>query len=303
MREALLPLDEFLWRTWGALGVSAWARRPPSTIVDLEALIVLTIVVHDERLTEATIRWARSHARILAPSRLRHLGRALDLVAETSQWLQVALADEPSLAGTRTRDGDGDGGAALPRDPFASALRARAVMGSTSRSEILRVLQGVVRGHVDAVDTSELVRSAAASRRQVLDAVADLERAGIVVRRGTERRRLYAPAVGDPFAEGAWAAARQARFAPWTQIVLAVAPLVRQVSAGALTERDPGRLADLLDALEQARDHAASVGVPVVLPARPITGTRAVVRRDATAAVEQIVAAVVAVLDDGLQRG
>ena len=198
---------DLLWRAWGAFGVSTWERQPPQTVVDPEALIVMTLVAGDIRLIHETLDWGVQARKLVSTTRLRRLGALTGTSEQVDEWLGLVgtgsgTRNEPvELSGKSRRRG-----ALIPPVPATLALRLRSFTGPTTRSDIVRALHPVLLDEVDAIDSTTLVHEVVASRNQVIDALEELIAAGLVLRIGSERRRRYLPSLEDEFARAFWSA-------------------------------------------------------------------------------------------------
>ena len=199
-----------------AFGVSTWERQPPQTVVDPEALIVMTLVAGDIRLIHETLDWGVQARKLVSTTRLRRLGALTGTSEQVDEWLGLVgtgsgTRNEPvELSGKSRRRG-----ALIPPVPATLALRLRSFTGPTTRSDIVRALHPVLLDEVDAIDSTTLVHEVVASRNQVIDALEELIAAGLVLRIGSERRRRYLPSLEDEFARAFWSGWRTAGYASW----------------------------------------------------------------------------------------
>lgn len=210
------PLSEALWSAWGAIGVSSWFRSGFDAPIDIEALAVTTALLGDERLFLETIDWAYVNGVLVAPSRLRRMDR--DGSARVAAWVRACEGepkDGSGRSGKSTHALDSESRAA------ATALRLRAVFGTTARIDVLQALHPVVLGVEGPLPTAEVARRASITpqrARPILDA---LEAAGVVARHGSHRRSTWEPRFPptDPVASTTWSPWLQLPWVPWHLVV------------------------------------------------------------------------------------
>jgi hypothetical protein len=218
---------ELLWRTWGVLGVSTWSRDGATTVVDPEALIVLTCAIADTRLRDETIDWGITHAHLLAPNRIRFLARGASQETTVAPWLATVASHAPQVTwrtdaaaildrfqpsnASRAYDEAG------PTHPAIAALRARAVFGTSARGEVIRALHPVARGALGPLSTSQIAARAASSTPGILAVLNELEQAAIVHRRGSHKRRRYEPRLDDDLARAVWRPWTNVQHGPWVE--------------------------------------------------------------------------------------
>jgi hypothetical protein len=225
------PITDFLWRTWGALGVSSWSDAGATTVVDPESLIALTLIAGDERLLLETADWGVSHAHLLLPRRLMSLAKEIGQGELAAAWIstvgahspKVAWKTDPDLAFAAYRPSGKSrayGAVSRPDSPGTNAaLRLRAAAGASARTEVVRALHPVARGLAAEFPAAEVVWRAAVTRAQVNIALDELVGAQLVRRSGSQRRRAYAPAIvpGDPIAASAWHPWQALPYGPWRE--------------------------------------------------------------------------------------
>ncbi len=73
-------LLELLWRQWSALGVSGSSRTQEKSVVDPEALLLLTLTVarYDVRLFDEVLEWVDVNGVFLNVHRLKNLLKQYD---------------------------------------------------------------------------------------------------------------------------------------------------------------------------------------------------------------------------------
>ncbi len=74
-KEVLKRLLDILWRQWSAIGVSGYGRSEASTVIDPEALLLLTLTVgrYDQRLFDEVLDWLAVNGDFLNVQRLQNL--------------------------------------------------------------------------------------------------------------------------------------------------------------------------------------------------------------------------------------
>ncbi|MCK9995780.1 MAG: hypothetical protein KAH56_05825, partial [Candidatus Krumholzibacteria bacterium] len=77
-------LLELLWRQWSALGVSGSSQKQQKTVVDPEALLLLTLTVarYDPRLFDEVLEWVDVNGASLNVHRLKNLLKQYDFQAK-----------------------------------------------------------------------------------------------------------------------------------------------------------------------------------------------------------------------------
>lgn len=177
-------LLDYAWSAWAALGLSSWSAAEFAASVDIESLLLLTGSFADEdaRLRDESIDWCASNLGLVSRSRLAHLVRG---VSRGEAWptyaatLQAATKQSWPGAGEpvdwsptrKSKLPERSAGAAL-------ALRCRGLMGTTARSEIVRVLLLDESGR--PWEIRDLVTEVGYTKRGVAEAVEGLRLAGVV---------------------------------------------------------------------------------------------------------------------------
>ena len=205
LTRALLDL---LWEQWSAVGVSGWTLGPsarPSevTAVDPEALVLMTagMGADDPRLRDEVTDWCISYGRYLSKARLKNLLRIQ--VADMNAFHELA-----ATVNAHAHLGWPDGGVAPQRfkprgrsrlvaqgNTAAIRLRARLIFGVSARAELL-VLLGTEQQW--GASASELAARVYYGRRNVVEALDTLTRAGLVRENDAPGGRRYA--LADPIA-------------------------------------------------------------------------------------------------------
>lgn len=196
--DALL---EFLWSLWSELGVSGWARRHQSWVIDPEPLILLTAALgdRDPRLRDETLDWCLRCGRYVSLARLRNIlktrmgaapidvrhgyGRyAATVNAHSSQRWPLATDPFPFEPSGKSR---------LPSFERASLLhlRLRAFLGVSARAEILRAFLMCRTAQLTAADLVD--EGVAYTKRAVRDALEDLAMAGVLEQAPLRNTRAF----------------------------------------------------------------------------------------------------------------
>lgn len=199
---------ELLWAQWTAIGVSGWTLAPsgrPSevTAVDPEALVLMTAAMgaEDPRLRDEVTDWCVSYGRYLSKARLKNLLRAG--VADSTAFHRLAAIVNAHAhlrwpdGGVRPQPFEPRRRAALVARGSTAAirLRARLIFGVSARAELL-VLLGTEQQWGSSA--SELAARVYYGRRNVVEALDALTRAGLVRDNDAPGGRRYA--LADPIA-------------------------------------------------------------------------------------------------------
>ncbi len=146
------------WAQWGAIFTVAASRRPARSIVDPEALLLVSLALreHEPRLWGAVVMWAQFGARLLSVQRAKNLAHLFPPLTRErlGEFAQLAIRDAGdqrwrSLVGTtrplkpkgREREGAPrvEGGAAL-------MLRLRLGLSVGIKPDVLAYLIGIAGG-------------------------------------------------------------------------------------------------------------------------------------------------------------
>jgi hypothetical protein len=142
-----LALD-IAWSLWVELGASGWSRRHPMTALDLEPLVIATATFgrRDARLRDEMLDWCVANHRFVSVVRLRNS------LKTAPPDVQEAFGDVAATVRHFARapwPGDGDVQPFVPTGrssapdltrPALVQLRLRAVVGTSVRAEILRLM-------------------------------------------------------------------------------------------------------------------------------------------------------------------
>lgn len=208
-------LRDFAWNEWAQMGLLATPRGRSSWAQDPEALLVFSFeVARDEpRLFDELLDWLSVNEELISVRRLRAMGRAPEdkrLIEAAVGWLgshrpRARLTPrEPAVAGGQVslfRDRlavnptevdqafaaqgflrapvERTGKAQVPdlRLPINLAFRLRQLLGVGARAEVVRFLLTV---DAPRATPQVVARSAGYAKRNVYEALNDLQRAGVV---------------------------------------------------------------------------------------------------------------------------
>ena len=105
-RDRLLDL---LWRQWTALGVMGHSKPSEQTVLDPEALLLITCTIgrHDPRLFDAMLDWTRINGRYLNVHRLRRMLKTQNFTGESvySAVAATMYAVDPSAKWAQSAKG------------------------------------------------------------------------------------------------------------------------------------------------------------------------------------------------------
>ncbi len=214
-------LVELMWRQWTAIGVSGWqlaSRSPDGVAIDPEALILVTASLADAepRLRDEATDWCIAYGRYVSKVRLKHLLR-LDVADRTAFYSLAATVNAHAHLGWPHDDGkprrfSPTGRSELVARGSTSAIRMRArlIFGVSARAELLVLLASEQHGNSSA---SELAQRVNYGRRNVVEALNALTRAGLV--RETEAPGARRYSLADPLALHAVLGPSPERFIDW----------------------------------------------------------------------------------------
>lgn len=294
---------DFLWRQWVQLGVSGALGGRDRWSIDPEALLIYSLkpARRDPRLFDEILDWLVVNASLLSTQRLRNLlnhpdepvlhaslaWAAAHGASQFRTWQRVRPSPTAEPQHLFEVDGQplhiqkpdpifesfgllrpvaessGKSQAPDPSRPANLAFRLRLLFGVGARAEIVRFL--LTAG--DGVSTRNVADAAAYARRNVADALAALENAGVVVsvrhgrlrEWGTDRARL-ANLFGLDELE-------LPRFVDWSRLFRAMDALDRLFEADAATvQTDYLRASAARQVLEGIHDDLMSASIRV--PAR-----------------------------------
>lgn len=263
-------LLDFAWNEWAQLGVFTSPVRISPWAQDLEALLVFSLDVAraDPRLFDEILDWLVRNEELLSVRRLRTLarrGRDPSLVEGMLGWLatqrpkaRFARVRGPATVQTPQRlffdegfpirspneqflehgwlrpDVRPSGNARQPvlRDAISFGLRLRRLLGPGARAESVRVL---LCTDAPTLTASVITRSAAFSKRNVLEALRELEEAEVVSAARVGHEARYA------IYRERWAALLELRspfpaHMEWVQLFGALGAILEWLRVGAPSE-------------------------------------------------------------------
>ncbi len=177
------------WTQWSAIFTVAARRRPAQSIVDPEALLLISLALrdHEPRLWSAAVMWAQFGARLLSVQRAKNLVRRFPArVGERlGEFAYLAIHDGGdqrwrSLVGaTRARKATGRDREGSPRVEGAAALllRLRLGLGVGIKPDVLAYLIGIAGG---LNPVTLIARATAYQGRAVRRALEELLAAGFI---------------------------------------------------------------------------------------------------------------------------
>jgi hypothetical protein len=255
-----------VWRCWRTLGAPAKAMPVRRTIIDPEALVVLTAWIArsgEDRMTAVAADWCRENHGLLSHIRLRQLAHPDDpelaievarLVAlangqESQNWASVKFTTKPNLdaqPSVQIRIGD----------PAMLRMRLRALMGPTARAEALAVLLSSPVGG-GGTTSAALARSTLFGQRNLRAALNDLAYGGWINQWRVGARQLrYEISESSLEAFGP-----QAVWVDWVDRLLALVALTR--AAEALETATISAVANVIEHVSRAEPSLRSSGITV----------------------------------------
>lgn len=211
-------LREFAWDEWAQMGVLAPPKRKSQWAQDPEALVIFTLEVarDDPRLFDEVLDWLAVNEPLLNMRRLRAMCEEEEderLLLGVLFWLDLHRRSKPTPS---TKTGDprplfrglsttiaepdpafaaaglvrpevapsGKSETPYMRAPINFAFRLRQLLGVNARAEVVRYLLATAPADADAAG---ITRSTGFASRNVRQALASLQDAGVVSRRGKRR--------------------------------------------------------------------------------------------------------------------
>lgn len=190
------------WVQWSSLGAPTADASVATSIIDPEALVLVSLAMLDEerRLADMLAWWARVGSRLLSVQRMKVLAEAYPkrvrerlgwfarsaMESKDARWRRYA-AEEPLAARTRA-----DKEAKPPNLAAASTLmlRLRASFGVSAKADVLALLLGIGERHatIQAIE-----RATGYAGVTVRDATRDMAMARLIKETGERPVSYYAP--------------------------------------------------------------------------------------------------------------
>jgi hypothetical protein len=222
------------WVQWSAIFTVAASRRPARSIVDPEALLLVSIALrdHEPRLWSAAVVWAQFGAHLLSVQRAKNLSRLFPPATQErlGEFARLATQDGGDLrwrslvqrgAGQETTRGRPREGAPRIEGGAALMLRLRLGLGVGIKPDVLAHLIGHAGG---AMPVILIAKATSYYGRAVRRALEDLAAADFVEARPTapisyrtDTRKWAALLAIDPSDPPAWRS--------WAQVYAFVAAL------------------------------------------------------------------------------
>jgi hypothetical protein len=180
------------WTQWSAIFTVAASRRPAQSIVDPEALLLVSLALrdHEPRLWSAAVMWAQFGARLLSVQRTKNLVRLFpaEVRERLGGFAALAIRDGAdqrwrSLVGSARTNGSGRGkgrvkeGTPVLAGGPALMLRLRLGLGVGIKPDVLTYLIGIAGGANPVV---LIARATGYQGRAVRRALEELEAAGYI---------------------------------------------------------------------------------------------------------------------------
>jgi hypothetical protein len=248
---------ELLGSLWAELGVNGAPRRHEMQALDLELLVIFTMVCADARLRARALDWCVNNARYLSVPRLNHFLRRFGTPGRQAFERHAAPVLAPILKPARGIDA---ATRARPRvtltpdllQPSLIQLRLRAVVGVSARAEVLMVLLG---NELQGLTASALAARAGCGKDAVAQALDLLTVAGVTTADMDGRRvryRLVRPAELAQAVSGL-----PAEFPDWAATFLTLNAILRYARRAAAEPAMRVRAAD--DAARSVRDQVGRI--------------------------------------------
>jgi hypothetical protein len=187
VQEIREPLADMVWRCWRTLGAPAYAEPVRHSVIDPEALVVLTAWLSgagDDRMRSVAAEWCRSNHALLSHVRFKKLAHSSDgeLASEVAAFVALAngdAADGRDIFKFATRSVVEADPVLQIRigDPALLRVRLRSLMGPTARAEALTFLIASPAG-TGGETSARLARAALFAQRHMREALNDLAYGG-----------------------------------------------------------------------------------------------------------------------------
>jgi hypothetical protein len=173
------------WRQWRALGATASSAKPAASIIDPEALVLLSLALAEEerRLWDLLGWWARVGSQLLSVQRIKNLAGAYPEAvrlklgqfahlarSEGGDFRWKALARPQPARAIRLKKGLGEQPALT--EPTTLLLRLRAGFGVGIKADVLGFLLGMQGNWASARDITEATSYTSQAVRRALEDMA-----------------------------------------------------------------------------------------------------------------------------------
>jgi hypothetical protein len=197
---------ETVWSQWATLGGTAASKRPAQSIVDPEALVLLSLFLSDDerRLKDLTSDWVAVASNLLSTQRLKNLMSAYPASVETrvaplaqvaiergkdARWKTLAVtgAKDPLLLESTARTGKTRAERPSLVEPAALLLRLRQAFGVGIKADTL----GFLLGTEGAWATARVISAATGYTTTAVRRSADEMSAANVIASADDTATLY----------------------------------------------------------------------------------------------------------------
>lgn len=223
---------DVVWRQWSAIGGMTSARRRASSLVDPEALALISLTFQQEepRLADILADWTTRNSDLLSVQRMRNLAerypastrdalhglaRAAFEEGKDHRWKPLLRDDAPSPSRRRNKV---RAARARPVEPAALVLRLRLAFGVGIKADVLAFLLGAddeAWAGMNAIATATGYTIA-----PVRKAIKDLAEAGLVDEMAGTRTEYHTPRAGW---QALFGAQMNARWRGWNEHFVFVA--------------------------------------------------------------------------------
>lgn len=248
---------DLLLSLWSELGIEGAPRRHDLQAIDLEPLIVFTVLFADAALRARAIDWCSINRRYVSLARLNHFSWLFGHASRQAfkRYTAPLAAGARSVGRTAARSRKTrTGGAPDLRRPSLVQLRLRALVGVSARAEVLKLL---IAGPDEPRSAASLGGRAGCGKGRLTQALDALAAAGIVSpESGEGARTVYR--LNRPSELAQALSGLPARFPDWPAVFLVVGAILdySRASAG---RGSTARVEAAAGAVENVRDHIARV--------------------------------------------
>ena len=191
VRETTL---HFLWRQWRVIGASVSSEGQARTIVDPEALILMSLwlLKEERRLADVTVTWVRLNSRLLSIQRLRNaVSEFPKVVRHRLAWLaEMGMTDAKDARWQSLRSGPTEEfGVRKPKERAITPklntwatlmLQMRRGMGVGAKADVLTCVLGTSAGNTGWGSVAGIAGTVAYSTLSVRKAADDLSDARFI---------------------------------------------------------------------------------------------------------------------------